>query len=135
MTRRDILRTTVGAASAVGLAGVAAAAPRRLRNVGIASPGIGARVRAEGPDFDIIEYCNSLGLGAAHIYLRGDAGPDTLAKMREQLNKYDMRITISVRTPQSDDELPQYESTIKALSEMDGRVYCILEQYSGRRYE
>ena len=136
MTRRDILRTTVGAVSAAGLARNAAAAPRVLKNMGLAGPGIGAHARAAGKEFDIVEYAHSKGLGAAHIYLNmGNQGPEILPKLRKQLEKYDMRITISVRTPRTLDDVPEYESTIKTLSEMRDHVACVLEQFSSRRYE
>ena len=139
MTRRDILRTTVGVVSTAGLTKVAsAAAPRRLKNMGMAPSGIGARRRAArdaGEELDIIEYSNELGLGAADTSTREYNTPEALAKLSNQLNKYDMRTVMGVRTPRSDDELPQYEATIKALSEMDGRVACTIDKYSGRRYE
>ncbi len=122
----------------MGLAGGAAAAPKRVKNMGVASPGIGARVQAArkaGEDLDMIEYCHGKGLGAAHVYLRGDPGPDELRQIHEKINKYDMRLTVGVRTPRSDSDLPQYEATVKALAGMDGRVACLLDQFTGRRYE
>lgn len=138
MTRREILTNSAAAVCTLGAARTAAAAPRILKNVGVASPGIGARVRAAkeaGQEFDMIEYCHGKGLGAAHVYLFRDPGPEGLKKMYDQIRRYDMRLTVGVRTPRSDDELPQYDATVKALSEMDGRVACLLDQFSGRRYE
>lgn len=138
MTRRDILKTTVGAAAAVGTASIASAAPRRLKYVGLAPAGISSRSRAiqqATGQFDIVEYCNQKGLGAADMSSRSYNTPEALAKLRDQLNKYDMRITMVVQTPRSDDDLPQYDAMIKALSEMDGRVSCTIDKFSGRRYE
>ena len=136
MTRREIVKHGVAALSAAGLAGSAAAAPGVIKNMGLASAGIGARIRATqkaGKQFDMIEYCHQKGLGAADVRL--PKGPDGLKKMFDQINRYDMRIIVGVRTPRSDDDVPQYETTIKALSEMDGRVACVLDKFSGRRYE
>lgn len=132
------MKNAVTAFSAAGLAGAAAAAPKVIKNMGVASPGIGARARAAreaGERLDMIEYCHEKGLGAAHIYLFRDPGPDGLKKIHDQIDKYDMRLTVGVRTPRSDDDLPKYDASVKALSEMDGRVACILDQFSGRRYE
>jgi sugar phosphate isomerase/epimerase len=138
MTRREIVKTAIAAAPALGLTGAAAAAPKVIKNMGIAPAGIGARVRAAreaGKQFDIIEYCHEKGLGAADVSLRGDPGPDGLKKIYDQLNKYDMRATVVLRTPRSNDDLPGYEATVKGLSEMDGRVSCLIDKFSGRRYE
>lgn len=136
MTRREMLTTAAAAASA---ARPAAAAPGKvLKNMGSATPGLGARIRATreaGKEFDIVEYNHEKGLGAPHMYLRGDFDKAAQTKLRNQLDKYDMRMTIAVRTPRSDDELPKYEATVKALSEMDGRIFCIHDPFSGRRYE
>ena len=106
--------------------------------MGSATPGLGARMRAArdaGQEFDIVEYNHDKGLGAPHIYLRGELDPAQMKRLRDQLNRYAMRLTAAVRTPRSDDELPNYEATIKALSEMDGRVASIHDPFSGRRYE
>lgn len=130
MTRRELL-TTATAVSALPLA----AAPKVLRNMGSAGPGLGARRRAEGDKWDIIEYCHGKGLGAAHIYLRGELDAAYVEKVRRQIDKYDMRLTVGVRTPRTDADLPKYDVAVKALSEMDGRVACVHDPFSGRRYE
>jgi 3-oxoisoapionate decarboxylase len=128
MTRRHAL---------AGLAAVplASAAPRVLKNMGSAGPGLTARIKAMGKDWDIIEYCHSMGLGAAHTNFTPDLDPANIAKIRSQLNKYDMRATLLVRTPRTDADLPKYEAAVKAASEMDGRVVCVHDPFSGRRYE
>lgn len=129
MTRRT-------AVTGIAAASLAAAAPQRvLKNMGSAGPGLTARIRSMGKSWDIIEYCNSMGLGAAHTNFTPDLDPANIAKIRSQLNKYDMRATILVRTPRTDADLPKYEAAVKAASEMDGRVVCVHDPFSGRRYE
>jgi 3-oxoisoapionate decarboxylase len=46
-----------------------------------------------------------------------------------------MRITAGLRTPRSNADLTAYEAAVKAYSEMDGRVVCVHDSFSGRRYE
>lgn len=135
MTRRNLL----GAAALAGAASTASAAPPRvLKNMGSATPGLGARRRAAreaGEEFDIIEYCREKGLACPHTYLRGGFDPEALRAMYEKINRYDMRMTVAVRTPRTDDDLPEYEKIIEALSQMDGRIDSIHDPFSGRRYE
>ena len=120
-------------------ASLASAAPSKtLKNMGSATPGLGARIRAArdaGREFDIVEYNREKGLGAPHMYLRGGYDEALFAKLRKQLNDYDMRMTVAVRTPRGDGDLPEYEAVVKALAEMDGRIACIHDPFSGRRYE
>jgi 3-oxoisoapionate decarboxylase len=61
--------------------------------------------------------------------------PEKIRKIRDQINKYDMRLVVLVRTPRTDADLPKYEAAVKACSEMDGRVECVHDPFSGRRYE
>ena len=130
MTRRDTLTSF----AATGLA--AAAAPAKvLKNMGSAGPGLTARIKAMGKNWDIVEYCHEKGLGAAHTNLPLDLDPAAIRKIRDQVNKYDMRLTMLVRTPRTDADLPKYEASVKACSEMDGRVVCVHDPFSGRRYE
>jgi sugar phosphate isomerase/epimerase len=106
--------------------------------MGSAGPGLGARIRATraaGKEWDIVEYCHQKGLGAAHTSLPRDLDPAALARLRGQIGKYDMRLTVGLRSPRSGDDLPQYEAAVKAASEMDGRVVCVHDPFSGRRYE
>jgi sugar phosphate isomerase/epimerase len=131
-TRREILR---GAVSAAGAMSAAPAAPKVMRNMGSAGPGLTARIRAMGPKWDIVEYCHEKGLGAAHTTLPRDLNPAGVKKLRDQVNRYDMRLTVGLRTPRTDADLPQYEAAVKAASEMDGRVVCVHDPFSGRRYE
>lgn len=103
--------------------------------MGSAGPGLTARIRSMGKQWDIVEYCHEKGLGGAHTTLPADLDPAAVAKLRNQINKYDMRLTVGVRTPRTDADLPKYEAAVKAASEMDGRVVCVHDPFSGRRYE
>lgn len=109
--------------------------PKVLRYMGTAGPGLGARIRAMGKDWDIIEYAHEKGLGAAHTSLPQDLNPAGIAKIRQQVEKYDMRLTVGLRTAKTDADLPKYEAAVKACSEMGGRVACVHDPFSGRRYE
>lgn len=139
MTRREILKSAAFALPAMGIPeAVSAASTKVLKNMGSAGPGLGARIRATreaGKEWDIVEYCHEKGLGAAHTSLPRDLKPAALAKLRDQINKYDMRLTVGLRSPRTDDDLPQYEAAVKAASEMDGRAVCVHDPFSGRRYE
>jgi 3-oxoisoapionate decarboxylase len=106
-----------------------------LKNMGSAGPGLGARIQAMGKSWDIVEYCHDKGLGAAHTTLPANLDPAALKKLREQIEKYDMRLTVGLRTPRTDTDLPRYEAGVKAASEMAGRVACVHDSFSGRRYE
>lgn len=88
-----------------------------------------------GPRWDIIEYCHDKGLGGAHTSLPLDLNPERIRKIRDQIEKYDMRLTLVQRTPRTDEDLPRYEAIVKAASEMGGRVVCLHDPFSGRRYE
>lgn len=128
MTRRTLLATTAGAA-------LAASAPKRLRYMGTAGPGLTARIRSMGKRWDIVEYANANGLGAAHTSLPADLDPAAIKKLRDQIEKYDMRLTVGLRTARTDADLPKYEAAVKACAEMGGRVACVHDPFSGRRYE
>ena len=135
MTRRQILAAAVAAYAARPSS---AATGKILKNMGSATPGLGARIRAAreaGQQFDIVEYNREKGLGAPHMYLRGGFDGAAQAKLRGQLNRYDMRMTVGLSTPRTDADLPAYEAAVKALSQMDGRIVCIHDPFSGRRYE
>jgi 3-oxoisoapionate decarboxylase len=129
MTRRTLLQSATLAPAAW------AAGPKILKNMGSAGPGLTARIRAMGPQWDIVEYCHEKGLGAAHTSLPMDLDPLKIAKLRSQVERYDMRLTVGLRTPRSDGDLPKYEAAVKACAEMNDRVVCVHDPFSGRRYE
>lgn len=131
LTRRHLL---AGAALAPAAAH-AQSAPKRLKYLGTAGPGLTARIRAMGPRWDIVEYAHEKGLGAAHTSLPADLDPAKIQKLRSQIEKYDMRITIILRSPRSEADLPKYEAAVKACASMGGRVVCVHDPFSGRRYE
>jgi 3-oxoisoapionate decarboxylase len=133
VTRRQLLKASLISPVLGVPTGKAATSSNILKNMGSAGPGLGARIRAEGNNWDIVEYCHGKGLGAAHTSL--PATPDAVKKLRGQIDKYDMRLTIGLRTPRSDAELTAYEARVKAASELGGRVACIHDSFSGRRYE
>jgi sugar phosphate isomerase/epimerase len=139
MTRREVLKTAAAAVPALSLARPAAAAGEKiLKNMGSAGPGLGARIRATrdaGKEWDIVEYCHEKGLGGAHTSLPRGLNPGEIKKLHDQIEKYDMRLTVGLRSPRSDDALPEYEAAVKAASEMGGRVVCVHDPFSGRRYE
>jgi sugar phosphate isomerase/epimerase len=110
-----------------------AARSKVLKNMGSAGPGLVARIEAEGKNWDIVEYCHQKGLGAAHVTMPSD--PAAVRKLRDQVEKYDMRVTAGLRTPKTDADLPKYEAAVKAASEFGGRVVCLHDSFSGRRYE
>src|SRR5262249_47548848 len=119
-TRRRLLQT----AAALPLAAMPAAAAggKVLKNMGSAGPGLGARIRAPqaaGKEWDIVAYCHEMGLGAAHTNMPRDLTPAGVKKLRDQVNQWDMRLTIGLRSPRSESDLPQYEAAVKAASEMD----------------
>ena len=128
MKRRELLAAALAAPAL-------AASSKVLKNMGSAGPGLTARIRAAGKAWDIVEYCHEKGLGAAHTTLPLDLNPAGVAKLRQQVSKYDMRLTLGVRTPRSESDLPKYEASVKAASELEGRVVCVHDFFSGRRYE
>jgi sugar phosphate isomerase/epimerase len=112
-----------------------AGAPKRLRFMGTAGPGLTARARSLGKNWDIVEYANEKGLGNAHTTLPADLDPEKIRRLRDQIERYDMRLVVLVRTPRTDADLPKYEASVKACAEMGGRVECVHDPFSGRRYE
>ncbi len=135
MTRRQILQAAAGTALA---APAPAAARKILKNMGSAGPGLRFRIRAAeaaGKEWDIVEYCRGKGLGGAHVRLPRGLDPAKLKKLRGRIEKYDMRLTVTVRSPADDGDLARYAAEIKAAAEMGGRVVCVHDYFSGRRYE
>ena len=78
MNRRELLATAAFAGAAL------AQSPRVLKNMGSAGPGLGARIRATGKNWDIVQYCHDKGLGAAHTTLPADLDPVLLKRLAKQ---------------------------------------------------
>jgi sugar phosphate isomerase/epimerase len=138
ISRRHLLQSAAALSPAPLAAAAPAAGVKVLKNMGSAGPGLGARIRAvtqSGKQWDIVEYCHEMGLGAAHTSLPRDLNPEGIRRIRDQVEKWDMRLTIGLRTPRTQADLPQYEAAVKACSEMNGRVACVHDPFSGRRYE
>lgn len=135
MTRRQLLAAASCVAPVMGAPESTAYSGKVLKNMGSAGPGLAARIRAEGQNWDIIEYCRQKGLGAAHTSLPVDLNSASLKRIRDQVERYDMRLTVGMRTPRTDADLAKYEAGVKAASEMGGRVACLHDSFSGRRYE
>ena len=57
-----------------------------------------------GAKLDIVEYCHEKGLGAAHTSFPKDLDPAAMRKIRDQIGRYDMRLTVGLRTPRTDAE-------------------------------
>ena len=51
--------------------------------MGSAGPGLTARIRAMGPQWDIIEYCHEKGLGAPHTPFPADLNREKIRKIRD----------------------------------------------------
>ena len=139
MSRREVLKAAAAAVPVSLFVETASAAGAKvLKNMGSAGPGLSARMRATqqaGKQWDIVEDRHEMGLGAAHTSLPQGLDPAGLKKLRDQIEKWDMRLTVGVRSPRTDADLPQYEASIKAAAEMGGRVACVHDSFSGRRYE
>ena len=80
MTRRQILQSAAGLAVTTA---AKSAAPKILKNMGTAGPGLGARIRATraaGKEWDIVQYAHEKGLGGAHTRLPKDLDPAKIKK-------------------------------------------------------
>jgi sugar phosphate isomerase/epimerase len=114
----------------LSVAGLQAQTPL-LRNMGGEPPGFGHRSRAGG--FDILEHCRrSLGLGAVRMNL-ASLDLDAARQLRKKLERYGMRVIISLAPPKEAGALPAYEAGLRAVSEM-GAV-TTHASFTGRRYE
>lgn len=129
MTRRRML-TSTGAGLAWASVGSALGQGKRLRNMGATPAGFPFRSRV--PGFDIIEYTNSLGLGAVQTRVP-DATPEAIRNVRQRLEAYDMRAVMGVRLPRSEREVAAFDTTVKTAKEA-GAV-CLHAAMTGRRYE
>ena len=67
-----------------------------LKNMGGEPPGFGHRSRAG--NFDILEHCRSLGLGAVRMNLPSP-DLDAVRQLRKKVESYGMRVIISLAPP------------------------------------
>jgi len=111
------------------VAGVSAQ-PKALRNMGGEPPGFGHRSRAGG--FDILEHCHSLGLGAVRMSLPS-ADPAAARELRRKLERYGMRVIVSLPTPKDKGAVAAYEDMVRAAAEV-GAV-TTHASFTARRYE
>lgn len=119
-----------GSAIAWLASGEAHAQAPMLKNMGGEPPGFGHRARAG--NFDILEHCRGLGLGAVRMSLRS---PDLEAarQLRKKLETHGMRAIISLPPPKEAGALPAYEAAVRAVSEI-GAV-TTHASFTARRYE
>jgi 3-oxoisoapionate decarboxylase len=135
MTRREMLAGTGAAmawASVGAVEGLAQTAPV-LKNMGIEPPGFRYRSREAG--WDILEHGRKLGLGAVRMSLPRDpaAIPAAVKELRGKIERYGMRVIISLAPPADDAAVPAYEAGVKAVSEL-GAV-TTHASFTARRYE
>jgi len=129
MTRREMLAGT-GSALAWGTwGGLSQAQTPMLKNMGGEPPGFGHRSRAG--NFDILEHCRSLGLGAVRMNLPSD--PEAVRQLRKKLDSYGMRVIISLAPPKEQGAVADYETRVRAVSEL-GAV-TTHASFTARRYE
>ena len=65
-----------------------------------------------GKSWDIVEYAHEKGLGNAHTTLPADMDPLKIKKLRDQVEKYAMRLVVLVRTPREEADLAKYEASV-----------------------
>jgi 3-oxoisoapionate decarboxylase len=128
MTRREMMVNTLATMAALST-GVEAQAPI-LKNMGGEPPGFGHRSRAG--NFDILEHCHSLGLGAVRLRMPS-TDPDAVRQLRKKLDSYGMRVIVSVSPPTDTSGLAAYEAAIRAAHEV-GAV-TTHASFTARRYE
>ena len=101
-----------------------------LKNMGGEPPGFGHRSRAG--NFDILEHCRSLGLGAVRMNLPSP-DLDAVRQLRKKVESYGMRVIISLAPPKEAAAVPTYDAAVRAVSEL-GAV-TTHASFTARRYE
>ena len=129
MTRREMVAGTGSTLAWLSMGGIHAQTPM-LKNMGGEPPGFGHRSRAG--NFDILEHCRGLGLGAVRMSL-SSPDLDAARQLRKKLEGYGMRVIISLAPPKEAGAVPQYEAMVRAVSEL-GAV-TTQASFTGRRYE
>jgi sugar phosphate isomerase/epimerase len=133
----------------------AAAEPRVLKLMGVASTSFGARMRAGGggfgppragrggaaappppapimPPFDIMDYAHEVGVGSVETMLTSYA-PDVVRKFRQKLDSYNLRVILSPRLPNQASDVEAFDAAVKASKEAG--AFALHAAMTGRRYE
>jgi sugar phosphate isomerase/epimerase len=128
-----------GGAATASLSRITAAAtttnPYGKRGLGAAPTGFSARMRANKqatPPVEWIDYCHSLGLGGIETSAP-PTDPDGISRYRDKIASYDMHVIFNVRLPNTDADIPAFESGVKAASEIG--AYGLHAALTARRYE
>jgi sugar phosphate isomerase/epimerase len=129
ITRRAMLAGSASTVAWLSTGRLHALAPT-LRNMGGEPPGFGHRNRAG--NFNILEHCRGLGLGAVRMSLPSPE-LDAARQLRKKLDDYGMRVIISLPPPRDAGALPAYEAAVRAVAEI-GAV-TTHASFTGRRYE
>ena len=131
MTRREMLAGTGSAFAwaAMGTLQGQAQAPM-LKNMGGEPPGFGHRNRAG--NFNILEHCRGLGLGAVRMNLPS-TDLEAVRALRKKIEGYGMRVIVSLAPPKEPGAVAAYEAGVRAVSEL-GAV-TTHASFTARRYE
>ena len=131
MTRREVLAATGSAFAWAAMGTLQAQAPLpMLKNMGGEPPGFGHRNRAG--NFNILEHCRGLGLGAVRMSLPS-ADLEAVRALRKKIEGYGMRVIISLAPPKEPGAIEAYEAGVRAVSEL-GAV-TTHASFTARRYE
>jgi sugar phosphate isomerase/epimerase len=101
-----------------------------LKNMGGEPPGFGHRNRAG--NFNILEHCRGLGLGAVRMNLPS-TDLEAVRALRKKIDSYGMRVIISLAPPKEPGAVEAYEAGVRAVSEL-GAV-TTHASFTARRYE
>jgi sugar phosphate isomerase/epimerase len=131
MTRREMLAGSGSALAWTAFGGGLHAQAPMLKNMGGEPPGFGHRSRAG--KFDILEHCRGLGLGAVRMNLPAAIDGEAVRQLRQKLERYGMRVIISLAPPREPGAVATYETAVRAVSEL-GAV-TTHASFTQRRYE
>jgi sugar phosphate isomerase/epimerase len=81
---------------------------------------------------EFLEYCHNLGLGGAEMG-PPPTDPEEIKKFRDKMQSYDMHVIFNIPLPRTDDDLPRFDSAVKAASEVG--AYGLHAAMTNRRYE
>lgn len=149
MTRREILTATASATmlSALARAAETQTVPNPKGNLGMGGAPTAFTGRRTGPprargeggrpapvpfSDEFLDYCHSLGLGGAEMGLPPTT-PEEIHKFRDKVQTYDMHVIFNVPLPRSEDDVPRFDTMVKAASEAG--AFGLHAALTGRRYE